>query len=180
VSVFNFEHEASKELEVRVAHAEKARAVAKEKVNVTRIRRGAVRTKAIYDLAQDVPITVIAKRYCTSPATVKDFALEYADEVNLVRQDLATAVAREATNLWVTDKLSRMTEYQQALTDLENEIVRLIENGKTQNVAGLIKIKFQGLRHVAEELGELPPRVAIQNNNTMVNYTLEGVDMEAL
>lgn len=184
MSVFEFENTPPVGLELvlqRVADQAKAKQVAeREKVNNSRLRRGATRTALIYDLAQDIPFGALANRYqCVTP-TIRTFAQDYALEIQAARDNLNAAVIQERTTLWVTDKLFRMTEYQQALTDLENEIVRLIENGKTQNIAGLIRIKFQGLRHVAEELGELPPRVAIQNNNTMVNYTLEGVDMEVL
>lgn len=44
----------------------------------------------------------------------------------------------------------------------------------------LTKRLMEALRQVADELGDLPARTAVQSSGVTVNYTIEGIDPESL
>jgi len=144
------------------------------------LNRGAKKVRLINELARnEATVAELAERYEVTEATICNFKRKHNYIIEATRKRVNANVAQVMEHLWVVNKADRLAEYQQAVEDLEFIITKGLTTTGTID-AKLVRLKFDALKNIAEELGELPPRVAIQNNNTMVNYTLEGVDLDAL
>lgn len=152
-----------------------------QKNGVTRyLERGHIKTSLIWYLAEGIwPQNKLAEFFRVEPSRISAFARRHKDEIEAVRKQMDEETQTVLQSLWVTRKDMRMSEYQQTLEDIEEIIFRDLMKGNRIDVS-LVKAKFQALRNVAEELGDLPPRIAIQQNTTQVRYTLEGVNLDEL
>ncbi|HEY9659611.1 MAG TPA: hypothetical protein V6C65_14220 [Allocoleopsis sp.] len=137
-----------------------------------KLERGHVRVELIHSLASGVSMSSLAEKYAVSPSAISQFKARHLDEILEIAKDIENKVA----DLWVTNKRNRLAEYQQSLEDLEEFIETA---GKSYAMTDLQRTKFVALKAVAEELGELKPQVQV-NNSPIVNYRIDGVDMENL
>lgn len=138
------------------------------------LSRGHVRIKAIRDLADGLSLNEMATKYNVHRESIILFKQRHKDDIQRLRQ----AVAEEVVGLWIADKTNRMWEYQQAAEDLEEAVRAVLNTGATltKEEVGLLAEKRKIFRHVAEELGQLPPRNAVEVHGATVTYHFEGID----
>lgn len=108
----------------------------------------------------------LARKYGLSRGAITQFAQRHAREID----DIKAALDDEFAGLWVADKAARLAVYQ---ADIEASA-----DGPYSGHYEQVRTRQAGLRAVAEELGQLPPRATIAV--VPVQHVLEGVDLEAL
>jgi hypothetical protein len=123
-------------------------------------RRGLQRALA----AGDEKRSALARRFGVSASYVTQFAKTYAREIDDIKRDLDNAYA----GLWIAVKENRILAYQA-------EYARALTDPKASHHEW-IKARTQILAHVAEELGQLPPRATL--TVTPVVHIIEGVDVD--
>lgn len=161
-----------------------------------KLERGWRRTWLIDKLAKtEATHDALARALGVGKSAVGMFAMRHREEIDARRVELTQAL----TNLWITDKLHRLAEYQQDVQDINDIVEEKLEaaqpapfnpldpanDGKstpsaTDDLPAWLRVKTAILRAAAEELGQLPQRVNVQVGGSVVTYKVEGVDMEAL
>ena len=148
---------------------------------VTRyLNRGHVKMTLMMYLAEEFHThEQLASIFKVERSRIAQFARVNQSQIEELRKEILADVKEQLTHLWVARKDYRLGEYQQSIEDIEEWILRSIMYGRVPDTQ-LLKTKFAALHAVAEELGDLPTRVAITQNTTTVNYSLEGVDIDNL
>lgn len=138
------------------------------------LSRGHVRIKALTDLANGLSLRQMAVKYDCHVETVVLFKNKNKDKISEIKK----MVADEVLDLWISDKTNRMYEYQQAAEDLEEAVMNVLTNGGLidKDTLGLLQEKRKIFRAVAEELGQLPPRNAVEVHGASVTYNFEGIN----
>lgn len=169
------------ELEIQVLSKIKKDTDKLREHGITRyLERGHIKHSLLMYLAEDIwPVGKLAEFFQVSDSSIAAFARRHENEIAELRAQMQDETRKVLSALWIARKDWRLSEYQQSVEDIEEWILREIQKGKAPDI-GMLRAKFQALHNVAEELGELPPRVAIENNQTTVRYTLEGVNLDEL
>lgn len=150
----------------------------KDMANIEGLERGAKKIRLIEYLAiSDKTEEELAQQFRVPVGAIKEFKTKYASKIRGRKKQFETNIQDVYDHLWIADKNARLTEYQQTVEDIEEKLTAGSLMGSID--PGLVKLKFQGLRHVAEELGELKPSVQV-NNAPIVTYQIEGVDLDNL
>ncbi len=136
--------------------------------------RGHTKIVAIRDLASGMSLNEMSEKYNVHRDTIISFKKRYKDDILALKK----AVEAEVVGLWIADRTNRMYEYQQAAEDLEAAVQSLIQDGATltKDDIGFLAEKRKIFRAVAEELGQLPPRNAVEVHGASVTYNFEGID----
>lgn len=126
------------------------------------LERGWVTRKLIIELArQEKTRTKLASEYGVTTASITTFAHRHRTEIDEVKAD----IENEFAGLWIAQKYARIAEYQADVDAI----------GDTTD-PDLLKVKHTALKAVAEEMGQLPARVAVNVESKTVNYTINGID----
>lgn len=146
-----------------------------------RLTRSYLRVELINDLAAgELSQEKLAEKYRVSTQTISDFKKKFAYEIEVRGQQLRDRIADTAAGLWIASKQNRLASYQEQADILEEAIIKADGLGKAPAV-GLMRQLASTLKNVAEEMGDIPSRVQINNAVAeTVNYTLEGVDPEKI
>ncbi len=105
-------------------------------------------------------------------SAISQFAHRHKQEILDCRADFDN----KFIGLWIADKGARIAEYQ---SDVER-IDDVIQESGIPNPE-LIRVKTTSLKAVAEEMGHLPAKTAIQiNNQQVISYAVEGIDTDLL
>lgn len=129
--------------------------------------RGHVKRKLLLELADDKKTLVqLANEYGVSQPAITAFR----DRHNLELLGLQAKVEEEVNDLWIAHKANRLAEYQSNYEGI----------GDPGRNVGLLRVGNELLRLVAEELGQIPTKVGLTVNNTQINYSIEGIDIERL
>jgi hypothetical protein len=111
----------------------------------------------------------LAAKYGRALPTIDKVRMRHRTEIAALKQ----GVVNELDALWIADKANRIAEYQSD--------VHLVNGALEEGLdPKLLRAKHSALRSVAEEMGSLPARVAVQVNTQQVLYQVEGIDPEAL
>lgn len=105
----------------------------------------------------------LSKRYGITAQRIREIKMENKQKVAEIAADLDSQFA----GLWVADKRARLAFY-------EAELERIASIGHHE----WVKAKAQLLKNIAEEVGQLPPRMSI--SVMPVIHILETVDKEEL
>lgn len=146
-----------------------------------RLTRSYLRVELINDLAAgELSQEKLAEKYRVSPATITDFKRRFSYEIEERARFIREQVGDVTSGLWIADKRNRLASYQEQADILEEAIIKRDGQGNKPDVS-LMKQLSNTLRSVAEELGDLPSRVQINNTQAeSVHYTIEGVDTDKL
>lgn len=113
---------------------------------------------------------VLAEEYGVSQPAISIFGSRHREAIEAIR----TRMDDEFAGLWIANKANRLIAYQSDVEMIEDL------NAKTPD-SEWTRIRHRALRNVAEEMGHLPPRVAIVNNNqARIDYHVSGINLEAL
>lgn len=130
------------------------------------LERGWVKHRLIRDFALGEKTGKdLAGIYGVSENSISKFKMKHSMEIEEVRNNLAD----EYAGVWVAEKLHRIQEYQAAAE-------KMASGTSPRNAEVLVTI----LKAVAEELGQLPARAAVQVNTQNVTYQVVGIDPEEL
>jgi hypothetical protein len=134
-------------------------------------------TRAVEQLARGVVMTEVAKELGISYEVLRNFRRRRAAEIEARRAELE-AELRQALGegVWITEKAARLRVLQDDAERIDQELAAPLEPA---DVATLIRTRAALLHAAAEELGQLPPR-QLTVTQTIVNYSIEGLDMEKL
>ncbi len=134
----------------------------------------AVKLKLIRELALSGKTQhQIAEEYGVVDSSITEFKQRNADAINQVRENAQD----EFAGLWIADKANRIMAYQEQI----DAIQRALQDGTVEDVTQLLKVQQAGLKSVAEEMGQLTARVAVQGEQTIkVEHRVLGIDTEAL
>lgn len=138
------------------------------------LERGWNKRKLIREAAQmELTQTELAAKYGVTQSAISHFIQRHADEIEAVKRE----IENEFAGLWIAKKEARLAELQQDVEDI-NELGELVT--KDHRYHNLMKRKQDALKAVAEELGQLPPRVNVSVDNKTVNYKVEGIELDDL
>ncbi len=145
------------------------------------LRRLANKTKLTVLLAEGgLSKDQLATKFGVSKASITRFAKEFFDDIEHYKFRLAqTAKDMYEPTLWIHNQMDRLAQYQQCFEDLEAQVILDTANNRRVDT-GLIKTKLQALRNVAEELGQIQPKMTTTIDAPIVTFTIDGVDMSAL
>lgn len=130
------------------------------------LERGWVKHRLIRDFALgEKSGAELSAQYGVSQTSISAFKKRNSMEIEEVRNHLAD----EYAGIWVAEKLHRIQEYQAAAE-------KMATGSSPRNAEVLVTI----LKAVAEELGQLPARAAVQVNTQNVTYQVVGIDPEEL
>lgn len=137
-----------------------------ERAHRGHLERPWVRMRLIRDLATgEISQAQMAQVYGVSRPSITLFKQRHLYEIEEVR----AKIADEYAGLWVAGKKERLAAYQQKVEDM-------LEGNSPRHAEVLVGI----LKAVAEELGDLPARTAVQITTENVQYQIVGIDPEAL
>lgn len=118
----------------------------------------------------------LADKYEVNEPAIKSFAHRYANEIS----QLQAKLIQELDLLWSQEKINRLAEYQQDVDDINELLTDLPGKFRGSLSPSLFAKKHAALRSISEELGQLPTRVNVTGATTVVNYSVEGVDLNDL
>lgn len=128
------------------------------------LERGWVKHRLVRDMAiGEKSQRTLAAQYGVSQTSISSFKRRHLMEIEEVRNNMAD----EYAGLWVAKKMERIAEYQQAAEKMAN-------GSSPRNQEVLVSI----LKAVAEELGQLPTRTAVQVSNETTVYQVVGVSVD--
>lgn len=120
----------------------------------------------------------LSKRYGVTRAAVYDFRKRHDAAIRARRAELGSAFA-EATGLWIADREARIQELQTAAERVIGLLQKADAADDPSYVAELSRTLSGLLHEAAEQLGQLPQRLAVQVNQ-LITYEVHGVDMSKL
>lgn len=130
------------------------------------LERGWVKYKLIRELAQGIKSQAkLAEEYGVNVGSIAKFKTRHQTEID----ETAAGFEDEFAALWVAQKAQRLAELQSDIDAIDSDAD-----------PDRLKIKHAALKQVAEELGQLPSRMAVNVNTAPVTYKIEGVDMDKL
>lgn len=117
---------------------------------------------------------------CSRPA-LASFRRKYEGEI----ASTVKMIEDKFVLLWIADKMNRLAELQQDVDDVNEVIEALLNNDRlmsplNEEAPKWIALKERALRAVAEELGQIPNKVQMALEGTVVTYRLDGVNMSTL
>lgn len=147
------------------------------------------RMRIIRWLAEGKRQTWIAHQLDCSQNGISDFAKRHRARIDQVRANLEN----EFAGIEYTDKAMRLEAYRQTVSDCDREIdkmrragriVNLDEEGsevdsiedKSDALARLERTRHRALRSIAEELGQLPSRMALVMESSTLRHEIVGID----
>lgn len=133
------------------------------------------RPEAIRMLAAGSTNRSVARLFGAHPSSVNEFKIRHAVEIEKLRDQLRAA-AEEQDHLWIASKVQRVG----VLQDRAEELMAAAETAGVESLPELTRTLVAVLHEVAEQLGQLPARPTVNVSQTVVNYTITGVDLEAL
>lgn len=117
--------------------------------------------------------TLLATEYGVAQSSMTEFKQRHADEINAIRDD----ASNEFAGLWIAEKQNRIKVYERQLDGIQH----MLSTADPDQIPALLKVAQAGLKSVAEEMGQLTARVAVQADVTAkVQYVVEGLDPEDL
>lgn len=116
--------------------------------------------------AGETPRAELARRYGVGRSAITEFAKRHAAEIDLAKQQMAN----EFAGMWIASKAQRVAAY---MADYQAS-----EGHQRWDHFEHVRVRTQILQAVAEELGQLPPRM--QTVVMPVVHVIEGIDLEAL
>jgi len=132
--------------------------------------------------------TELARRFGVARQTMYEFRQRHEAEI----QAALAQVAAELREQWIVVKAERI-EAMAANVALIDERLSAVtaamtaatgEEGapppSTEDLLALIREHRALLRAVAEELGQIPNKVTMQTTGTVINYVIEGVNLDAI
>jgi hypothetical protein len=138
--------------------------------------RGHRRYALIRDIAQGVlNHEELAEKYGVAVVSIVGFIRRNTEEINMVKADQEN----EFAGLWISVKRSRIAEYQETVEAI-NEILYADEQAGLDATPGLVRMKHEAMKSVAEEMGHLPTRSSVTVEGTSVHYIIDGVDPKEL
>lgn len=141
------------------------------------LSRGWARQQLILQVARgDKNQYELAAEYGVGQPAISEFIKRNRFEIEAATRDLA----REFQGLWIASKWNRLAEIQQICDDIAQAELDPVsgEPGATLDPE-LLRTKLAALRAAAEELGQLPARLAVKVEGT-VKTEIVGVDIDAL
>lgn len=114
----------------------------------------------------------LAEEYGCAPSSINEFKKRHAERINAVRED----ASNEFAGMWAAEKRNRV----EVLQGHVEHIGEMIENGdSTEDTTALVKTVQAGLKQIAEEMGQLTARVAVQGEvGAKVTHEVVGVEIE--
>lgn len=131
------------------------------------------RIKLIRALAsEEFPVSQLALQYGVSTSAIYQFRERHADRIADVRRDIANQFAGIA----LASKVARVETYSQQVL----QILQVLEDPTQVAKAGLgfaelARVAQQGMRAIADELGDIPARVQVQHSGSL-EVRINGVD----
>jgi hypothetical protein len=116
----------------------------------------------------------LAARHGVTRSAIYLFRGRHAAAIDQRRDELGSRLA-DLTNLWLADKHARLRE----LEDIYDRIGGLFAVADLDTAPELARTMLSILHEAAEQLGQLPTRVQVQQN-VVVRYELPGVDTDKL
>jgi hypothetical protein len=116
--------------------------------------------------AGEVSRAALARRYGVVRSSITEFAQRHAAQIDLMK----TQMDDQFAGLWIASKAHRIAAYQ---ADYQAS-----EGHPRWDHFEHVRVRTQILAAVAEELGQLPPRMQV--SVMPVVHVIEGVDLEAL
>lgn len=111
-------------------------------------------------------------------------------------EEIRNNLADDFAGLYLASKQNRVAEYIQTIEDANQQIDKLLRAGKvvdfdnegneigehdvSEAVARLERGRHRALRSIAEELGQLPSRMALVIEDSRVRHELVGIDPKDL
>lgn len=160
--------------------------------------RGRNRINLIRDLASGKSGTDLAEKLGVTPGAIYAFQRRHADAIEAAAADFES----EFAGLWIASKAKRLAEIESVAAHIdalmsdevaealdewvsskedhekEHALERLAESALGDPNA--LRIKLAALKQAAEELGQIPTKTVVEVKGSVVNYVVEGVDMEKL
>lgn len=139
----------------------------------SKLERGHIKQTLIDELAaQNKTQTRLAEENGVVPSSISEFATRHRHEIEARRADMGNVFF----GLWVIDKARRLAEYQQDIEDIDAVLEQM-----GLPAPDLIRVKQLLLKNVADEMGQLPAKVAVQvNTENDYRYEVVGVEIEEM
>lgn len=136
--------------------------------------RGHERARLITAIAnRTASYNTLAKERGVTRQAISAFAKRWA----LAIADARAAADDDAAHLWISQRTSRLAEYQQMIEDIDQALRVDDEYAESpDDRAALLRIRLQALRQAAEETGQLRDTAPVQT----VEIRLNGVDLSQL
>jgi hypothetical protein len=123
-------------------------------------------------LAQGTSKREVAESVGCAVTTVDEVERRYSRAIEQLRIHMQAQFG----HLWIAQQEARLHMYQQDIDDINDD---LRASADSEEKARLMRVKHTALRQAAEELGQLPGRIAVHVESAQVTYRLEGIDIEA-
>lgn len=139
--------------------------------NHGKLERGWVKIRLLQELAaEEKTQRMLAQEFSCAASSIAEFKERHLDEIATIRRDMAN----ELRGLWIAEKINRLAEYQQDVEDLN----AMLENTPLPDA---MRLKMLNLKAVAEEMGHLPAKTAINVEGASVVYRISpSVDLDQL
>lgn len=112
----------------------------------------------------------LAEKYDVTQPRISQVKRDYAEEIGEIRNDLEDAYA----GVWIAQKEKRVQSYVRLAEAIERD---LEVNGLDAQLANRY---IACLKAVAEEMGQLPARLVVQQLGPKADYTIDGVNPKDL
>jgi Trp operon repressor len=155
-------------------------------IPIAHIYRGRARLNLVKELALgEWSPRELAEQIGIDQADIREFSDEFQDEIAEVRQALANNLAIESSTagLWITSKVKRLAELQQAAEDIGEVLTQLHDEGIdwSRSHRDMHRARLDIFRQVADEMGAYPQRQAAPiRQGTTVHYVIESEDTGAM
>ncbi len=146
------------------------------------IARKLSRPWIVRKLVRDIALSnkterVLAEEYDCAPSSINEFKQRHASEINAVRED----AENEFAGLWIADKQNRIKVYEEQIEHITDRIEEGRLGKLAEDEAALLRLVQSGLKSVAEEMGQLTARVAVQGEvGARVTHEVVGLDPKDL
>lgn len=161
-----------------------------------KLERGWKRTWLINMLARaEVPHAELARALGVVPSAIQAFKNRHMNEIVDKRKDMED----QFIGMWIADKVHRLSEMQQDVTDINEMIEGKLDAATpapfnpldpandgastpsaTDDLPSWFRVKTAILRAAAEELGQIPQKVQVQVGASIVTYKIDGVDLDRI
>lgn len=145
--------------------------------NFRALERADVRVQVIRAIAMgDKTNTQIARDFGVTESAIRQFKQRHEFRIDQVRK----ALDNEYAGIALASKVARVATY----SDQVLKILEVLEDPAQVARAGmgyaeLARVAQQGMRSIADELGQIPTRSQVEVSGTL-NCTVNGVELDAL